>query len=337
MHSTCHASRAVRLTGALICISLIAACALFGGPANAGPAVTVEKLDGRVRVEIDGQLFTEYVWADTPRPYLYPIVGPGGEGMTRNFPMKDAPGEEHDHPHHRSLWFTHGEVNGHDFWTEREGAGKIVHDELVEATAADGKAVIKASNKWIADDGTLVMTDSRTVTISTEGEDRIIDYAIAMKASAGPVHMGDTKEAAMAVRTHPNLRLTPARQGAPAEVFGQAVNSEGVEGKPVWGKRAKWVDYWGPIDGNVVGIAIFDTPTNPRYPTWWMARDYGLVAADPFGAHAFDPENQPEHAGDLSLKDGESVTFAYRFLIHKGDVNEARIAERFAAYAAMYQ
>ena len=45
--------------------------------------------------------------------------------MTRTYPLGDAlEHEAEDHIHHRSLWFTHGDVNGVDFWTEGEGHGR---------------------------------------------------------------------------------------------------------------------------------------------------------------------------------------------------------------------
>jgi methane monooxygenase PmoA-like len=62
------------------------------------------------------------------------------------------------------------------------------------------------------------------------------------------------------------------------------VNSEGSVGeKSVWGKRADWVDFYGTIAGEDVGIANFDNPNNLRHPTYWHARHYGLLAANPFG------------------------------------------------------
>src|SRR6187401_2353010 len=80
-----------------------------------GGGVQLSKLSDRVKVEVNGKLFTEYVFANTPRPYCYPLLGPGQLEMMRHAPMKKVPGEDQDHPHHRSLWFTHGEVNGVDF------------------------------------------------------------------------------------------------------------------------------------------------------------------------------------------------------------------------------
>jgi len=42
--------------------------------------------------------------AARPHVYFYPVIGPGGARMTRDYPMvKDSEGEDHDHPHHRSL------------------------------------------------------------------------------------------------------------------------------------------------------------------------------------------------------------------------------------------
>ena len=106
---------------------------------------------------------------------------------------------------------------------------------------------------------------------------------------------------------------------------------KGVKGKAIWGKRAKWVDYWAPVGGKTVGVAIFDHPSNPRHPTWWHARAYGLVAANPFGVHNF--ERKPAGTGDMKIKAGQSVTFLYRFLFHEGDTKEAKIAERYKAFA----
>ena len=64
----------------------------------------------------------------------------------------------------------------------------------------------------------------------------------------------------------------------------------------VWGKRSNWVDYSADLDGEKLGVAMFDHPGNPRHPTYWHARDYGLFALNPFGSNAFDPK-QEESSG----------------------------------------
>jgi hypothetical protein len=95
--------------------------------------VTVaQSADGAV-VKIDGQLFTEYLNDSGGKPILWPIIGPTGKALTRAYPMnKNDANEKKDHPHHRSMWFTHGSVDGIDFWTEKTGNGIIKHRDFAK-------------------------------------------------------------------------------------------------------------------------------------------------------------------------------------------------------------
>ena len=80
-----------------------------------------------------------------------------------------------------------------------------------------------------------------------------------------------------------------------------------------------------------MGLAILDHPSNPRHPTYWHSRAYGLFAANPFGVHDF--ENDKTKNGDMKLAKGNAVRFRYRLIIHPGDAVEAKIAEEFTKYA----
>ncbi len=302
-------------------------------PPGSSGRVTIVRLDGRLRVAVGGELFAEYVYQGYSRPIVYPIIGPHGIGMTRNWPMKDdVPGESHDHVHQKAMFLAHGWVNGVHFFAESPGSGKIVHDKLLAVESGSERGRIRTANKWVSGDGQLVCTDTRTLCFHAVPGGRAIDWEITIHASGGDVKLADDKHGLMAIRTHPNLRLDndPARGVTTAN--GQAVTSEGVSGKAVFGTRADWIDYWGKIDDKTVGIAIFDHPANPHHPTWWMARGYGYVAADPCGGHAIGGE--PPGTGDVTIKAGQGVTFRYRFVFHEGDPHEARITERYAQYVA---
>ncbi|HRT59269.1 MAG TPA: PmoA family protein [Candidatus Paceibacterota bacterium] len=291
------------------------------------PAVVLTPLEDRVRVEINGALLTEYYFTNVPRPYCYPLLGPKQRPMTRNFPMRTVEGEERDHPHHRSLWFTHGAVNGHDFWSEQRNFGRIVHQRF--ETLASGREVgtLKSSNCWISAEGQLICTDERTLRFYKPAHpgERLIDFEVTIYASQGPVTFGDTKEGSMAVRIAETMRL----KGNLGK--GRIVNSEGVRDDKTWGKRAKWCDYYGPVDGDIVGIAILDHPSNPRHPTWWHVRDYGLFAANPFGKHDFEKLSD-KTAGDLVVPAGRSITFRYRILLHEGDERQGKVAEHYQRF-----
>jgi hypothetical protein len=313
-------------------------------PAATDNAAKVTRSDDRVRVELGGKLFTEYVFKGAPKPYFYPVLAVDGTEMMRHFPMrKDVEGEVKDHPHHRSLWFTHGAVNGVDFWAESDlkKQGQIVN-ESVEQSAKDGVAEIKSHNKWVGPDGTVHLTDETVVRLHGTADARYLDYEVTLKAPKDkPVVFGDTKEGSMAIRL-PLWMTPPHKSGKTVEGGkGVIVNAEGIretdasnkKNDDTWGKRSSWVDYHAPKDGKVYGVAMFDHPKNPRHPTWWHVRSYALFAANPFGQHDFENLKDP-HAGDFTIPAGGSATFRWRFYFHSGDEKAAKVAEHYQAYAA---
>lgn len=297
-------------------------------PAGALP-VKVAEVDGKIRVEIAGALFTEYVFKDVPRPFCYPLLGVDGTPMTRNFPMKKVDGEETDHKHHRSLWFTHGSVNDVDFWSEDKAFGKIVHKRFLKTTSGN-MGVISSENEWVGPDGKVVCSDVQTLRFSGDGKAKFVDFDVTIKASHGDVVFGDTKEGSFAVRIAESMRLKQPK-GQPAGK-GQIVNKEGIRNDKTWGVKSPWVYYYGPVGEKTVGVAIFDNPTNPRFPTWWHVRDYGLFAANPFGVHDF--EKREKGTGDMKIPAGRSVTFRYRVVLTEGDEKAAGIEELWQRYTA---
>jgi sugar phosphate isomerase/epimerase len=302
-----------------------------GGASAEGVKLT-EK-DDRVTVEVNGNLFTEYRFKEPQRPFFYPVIGPTGQPVMRHWPIEENnPDDVRDHVHQKSLWFTHGAVNGIDFWSD--GKGKLVHDKFIEVSSGPKVGVIASQNKWVAPDGKVVCTDVRTHRFYNTPGGQIMDFEVTIHASNGEVKLGDTKEGSMAIRLTPSMQLAPTKamksRGEAAK--GHIVNSEGQTDGDAWGRRAKWCDYYGPVQDQIVGVAIFDHPSNPRHPTWWHVRDYGLFAVNPFGIHDF--EKKPAGTGDLIIPAGESVTFKYRFYFHKGDDKQGNVAERYAEYAA---
>src|SRR5689334_19081111 len=137
-------------------LALIAFASAVSSPAADGVQMT--QGPDKVRVEINGELFTEYCFTGAPHVYYFPLLGPGGTRLNRNWPMTETAGEERDHPHHRSLWYSHGAVNGVDFWAETPKAGKIVHDRFLEVKGGRESGVIRSANNWIAPDGTIKLT-----------------------------------------------------------------------------------------------------------------------------------------------------------------------------------
>jgi len=318
----------------LVVVGLLShSCASTNADTTTNPfGVRISHTNDVLRVELNGRYFTDYYYTNVPRPFCYPIINVSGLPMTRNFPMiTNAPAEERDHPHHRSLWFAHGAVNGQDLWSEGRNSGRIVHRGFAEITSGTRSGTIKTLNVWVDKAGNVLCTDEQTIRFYAPQDDVTwLDFEINLRASNGEVTLGDTKEGTFAMRLAESMRLKPNKDNT-GKPTGHIVNSEGVRDDKTWGKRAAWCDYFGPVGSNTVGVAIFDHPANPRHPTWWHVRDYGLFAANPFGQHDFEKLSDP-HAGDLKIPAGQSVTFRYRVVLHDGDERQGRIAERYADY-----
>ena len=311
-------------------------------PLASAADVRLTKLADRVRVEIGGQLFTEYIYADgASRPYCYPILLADGTGLSRDFPMKETPGEDRDHPHHRALMFAHGNANGIDFWNEGKAGGntpkgRTVHDGGLE-TAEGDTGSLRTRNRWLAPDGRLVATDVTTIRFRDAGQgNRTLDYEVTIQALPDtPLVMGDSKEGTMSIRLAQWLTLPHKISGKDIPGVGHYLTAAGDRDGAVWGKRALWCDAYATRDGKTYGVAIFDHPQNLRHPTWWMARDYGLFNANPFGQHEFEPEQKhPKGKGDYTIPAGGTLTLRYRFYFHAGDPEAAKVADHYAAYVS---
>jgi hypothetical protein len=299
----------------------------------AAPAPAEVKIDqqpDRINVIIDGKPFTTlFMGKDAPKPYLHPLRSASGKIVTRHFPMEEVAGESHDHPHHRGLWFGHGDVNGFDFWAneltgdDRPIRGRIVLDKVEWVKNYPHAGAFRVVFNWLDPKGNKVLTERRTMEFYDTPGVRIIDTDIVVTAAAGPVTFGDTKEGTFAMRL---ADVLSEDKGG-----GLMTNAQGATTmKNVWGKPSEWVDYVGKIDGETIGIAIFDHPQNFRHPTTWHARDYGLFAANPFGEHDF--YNDKSRNGSLTIPPGGTLRFRYRIVIHPGDTKSAGIDKLYSEY-----
>ncbi len=288
------------------------------------PAVVLEhdREAARVSVSIRGEHFTTYHYGEDARtPFLWPVNGEGGVGLTRNFPMEQDEPRSTDHRHHRSLFLTYGDVNGYDHWHRER-----IDTESIETGTNEGYAFLRAHNHWLDRRGEVLMEEVQEIRFHDRpASGRFIDVITTFKATRGDVRFGDDKEGLLAFRIRPDI------QGNRAGVL---TNDRGDQGeRRVYGVRSRWMDYAGPIEGHGVrGIAVFDHPSNFRHPTTWHVRDYGLAAANPFGLRSVAGEDED---GSHTLEEGETMRFIYRIYVHSGDHEQARVGEHYDAFAKM--
>ena len=317
----------VRFEPCVRLLSLLAAMSMsqFASAAE----VTIEPSERGAVVKIDGEVFAEYLKKSGHQPAVWPIIGPTGKPLTRSYPAGPLlPDEMDDHPHHHSFWFTHGDVNRVDFWRsklETHKDNEIVHREFVE-TASDGEiARIVTRNDWVSD-GKKICEDERKLEFGADDSGRWIDFTVRLIASEGDVTLGETKEGSLGIRVNAPLTVDE-KQGA------HITNSRGQMDDQAWGQFADWVDDYGLVDGEMVGVAIFSHPDNFRHPTRWHARTYGLVAANPFGEGEFSRDDSQPKQGAVTLREGDELVLRYRLFLHKGDPKEADVAGAYQKFA----
>lgn len=289
--------------------------------------VSLKEESNHISVSIDGKPFTDYWFGkrdDRPyaRPFFYPVLAADGT------PVTDDQYGQKEHPHHNSLWVGLGEVNGVNHWA-LEG-DKTPQQRHIKFEKLEGDTIIEDLN-WDGPDAPKPMLhERRTLRFAVlPGNSRAIDFTEEYTPVSGPVTIQDTKEAGLiAVRMAKSISDDPTITTA-AGVHGQGMAAE----KQAWGKAADWCDESGKVNGKEYGIAVLDDPRNPRHPTRWHVRAYGLLAANPFGLSYFD-KGAAKHAGDFKIEPGKTVTFRFRVIVHEGDAEAAGVAVQYQSYAA---
>lgn len=276
----------------------------------------------RLDIRIDGLLFASYNYSKSLyKPYLYPVYGPSNKQITADKPA--------DHLHHHSIWIGHADVNGVNFWSEGESSGRIVHDRFDKLISGPAAGHVTEINDWLRSDGRKILEEIRDIEIyNLPADRRIIDMQIRLKAGGEKVFLGSTKEMGF-----PHIRVAESMS---VHSGGRIENSGGeINEREIFGKKAEWCDYSGPTAPDEwCGIAIFDHPENPFYPTRWFARDYG----------AFSPNfSNVLHRSRLMLRKyfskphiinpHQELKLAYRIYIHGGDAKKGEVKEKYADFS----
>ena len=291
----------------------------------------------KATINIDGKLFTEFNYPDSlEKPFLYPILASNGKTITRGFPLNPQPNDPVDHPHHIGLWMNYESVNGLDFWNNSYAiaAEKKSHYGWVRTTkigsiksGAIGQLSYEAD--WHNQAKTVLLKETTRFEFSGTENQRIIDRITTLTAQE-TVLFSDIKDGFLGLRVAHELELpvletkkytdasgivTTVKATKDSSVTGNYIASNGKQGDAVWATRANWCMLYGKQGTDSTSIVIIDHPSNPGFPTYWHARNYGLFAANPLGQKIF---SNGKEALNLQLEKGQSVTFKYRIVIATG-------------------
>ena len=278
--------------------------------ANSAPAgMEAERLDDRIVVRVKGETFTCYRFgAGQKYPYFYPVNGPvTGRSVTTESALP--------YPHHRSLFFGCDRVNGGNYWQEGNELGQIV--SAGPRIAINGPEYVRIEDRceWRKPGESPILADVRDIRIEVPSATlRVIDFQITLSALVD-IRVERTNHSLFSARVEPELSVKSG---------GTLFNAEGaLAEKGTYGVPSGWCDYSGKHCGTTEGIAIFDSPANPWFPSKWFTRDYGF----------FSPTSMEWLEEGFRLKQGEKLRLHYRVLVHAGDAAQAKVADLFRQWS----
>jgi hypothetical protein len=288
---------------------------------------------------IDGELFALYNFNPNAqgifKPFFHPIIGPSGLSITQN---GEYSGTLHGHYWHRGLMIAHQWVNGTSFWEERqEDCGRMIHQSFEEISNGSDKGSFTELLAWTALDGIVPIREERHVELLCDPSGtRCLDFCLKLTANAGDVEFGKTSYGLLAAKASARLHVgdhDPAHGALAAKLVnltghqqgGQITFSDGETNMRHTSQNgisihADWGDYSGPPESKE-GYVIFDHPSNPRHPTTWL--NWNNMTIGP----------SPTFEEPMRITNGESVQFAYRFLVHAENAASADIQQHYENYA----
>ncbi len=268
--------------------------------------------DDQASFQVEGVEKLRYHWPSRYiRPYWFPLIGPEGVSVTRI----SHPRDPNSHSHHKAVWIAHNSVNGWDFWSDRTPT-RIVHDQIVRYNDGVDSASMTVRNFWLNGAGRRVLQELRTARLRPlEHGELLVDIELELSPTTGSATFGKTPFGFLGVRVAKTMGVNDGG--------GEIRNSEGAVGESdvLW-KRARWVDYSGPITPQAEnGIALMDHPSNPRHPTFFHIRSDGWMGT------AFCCE------APYTLSSGETLRLRHRLYVHRGRAPLAAIEREWKRFA----
>ncbi len=274
---------------------------------------------GRIEFVGGDHPIATYVYRDPeiPRPYFAHLRGPGGIQVSRNHPPIEGR-DNTDHPtFHPGLWLAFGDLSGADNWRNKAA---VRHVKMLQPpTVIDNTVSFAVENEYApATEGLAPICHERC---RYELHDTEHGYLLTWDSTLwgdDAFSFGDQEEMGLGIRVATPLRVEMGGDGL-SPGTGTILDSQGRRNADeVWGRSAQWVDYSGLLDGRPAGIAVLCHPDNFR-PSYFHARDYGFLTANPFSEAAF--RRGPSII--TTVEPGETLRLRYGVLLHAEETLDA--------------
>lgn len=285
---------------------------------SSGPELT--RVQNRLEIKIRGRQVFSFVAepAGLPSPdikpaflrggYIHPVYTPKGKIVTDDYPS--------DHYHHHGIWFawTKTEFEGKhpDFWNVGDNTGRVDFEKVGKTWSGPVYAGFTSLQKYVALTGEAPKTalnEEWDVRVYNVGDSYFVFDIVATQecASASPLILEEYRYGGMGVRGNREWKDK-------AKV--SFLTSEGKTRLDGNATRGRWCHIGGSVDGQLVGIAVLDHPSNFRAPV-------------PLRIHPDDPyfNYAPSQMGRFQIDPGKKFVLRYRYVVSDGPP-DAKLLER---------
>lgn len=268
-------------------------------------------------------------WRDLP--HYWPVKSPSGKNMLIE--------QTNPYPHHRSFWFADtvrmdqfrkvstynalytGQKIGKDARTGTALYGPPFKDHVrhlaFERLHSEGdKAEIISRSLWEMDGDRPILDEKRVVLVFALGDgEYLLDMSFTLTAAYGDIEfLSDDVHYAW-----PYVRMHPRFSGDNGGILTSDTGQTGQEKTNMM--VARWIDYSNTVEGITEGLAVFQWPDGEEHR--WLTREYGC----------FGPRRPDDRSGKpFVLKKGDILSQRVGILVHKGDVGDGQVAQRYQHY-----
>jgi hypothetical protein len=249
--------------------------------------------------------------------YIHPVYTPKGKIVTDDYPS--------DHYHHHGIWFawTKTEFEGKhpDFWNVGDGTGRVDLESVGTTWGGPVYAGFTSIQKYVALTGETPKTalneewNVKVYNLGSEQEPFFAFDIVATQecASASPLILEEYRYGGMGVRGNREWKDKSKVS---------FLTSEGKTRADGNATAARWCHIGGTVDGQQVGIAVLDHPSNFRAPV-------------PVRIHPDDPyfNYAPSQLGRFQIDPGKKFVLRYRYVVSDGPPNPKLLERLWNDYA----
>lgn len=265
-------------------------------------SVTFRKGENSLQIAIGGQTIAEYVFRDDAilRPYFQHLRTRSGALVTRNHPPVKGEDLDDHSTMHPGLWLAFGDLDGADFWRNK---GRVRHLQFTEEPKRILGGGSFAAQSAYEVEGRTICTETCEIAISVRPNGYLLDWKSTFQSKLD-FTFGDQEEMGLGVRV-----VTPLAVAKGGEIIDSESRKNGAQ---IWGKQADWCQYSGVVDRQRIGVVLMPAPQNFRR-SWFHARDYGLLVANPFGRNAFTKDEKSR----ITVKQGDDFRLRFGVLVYE--------------------